>query len=720
MSGASLALEMLVCFGVTLCLLHYYGNWRKQHFLVTLAVFVAWYFSFLIVEVLPLDVSDTFYRRCLKKHGNLAINTSSYVLFSNSSLNFTTTARPTSAKVVPADPICQPPWSHLPDNVLPDLWRVVYWSSQILSWIILPIMQSYSYAGDFTVRGKIKTALFENAIWYGSYIVIFLILLVYVIARPDLQLDGTKLVIICITASNTWGLLLLVMLMGYGLVEIPRNVWNSAKLEYKLAHAYFKVSKLSVEREEAEEQLADVLEEVRKASENIRYKDPLRECIDIIIKKCPESSESLFSKGTDDYVDYDDYLKESGQKIVNTYSEKALVKLHRRVIVVTQTARRTQCQYNAELDQAFEHEDVMKNSSNTDRTFKSSFKKPSNYCCSIGPVFEWYWKIWISPILLRILAIILCLLSLALVWSEVTFFNTKPILSLCAIFINAVGAGYFYFYVELVSFFIIAYMCVCSYYTVFRMRIFNYYYFAPNHHTDPYSLLFSGLILCRLTYALSLNFLAMLHLDGHVTGANDKEESSFTTFMGHMDVLSFISKGVNLYYPMCVLLVCLATYFSLGTRCLNILGFQTFIIEDDMSTEYVNEGKDIVRRERRRKENLNGDGRKETWTERAESAKRRLHDRHTDRDRELHRGISRDQATSQTNLTGDDVKVVKYSRFDQENDRIELLSAADYDPDASTSGYNRDSYKRDSYNRESSSGFGWSPKKVPKNLFDDI
>lgn len=71
-------------------------------------------------------------------------------------------------------------------------------------------------------------------------------------------------------------------------------------------------------------------------------------------------------------------------------------------------------------------------------------------------------------------------------------------------------------------------------------------------------------------------------------------------------------------------------------------------------------------------------------------------------------------------MTGDDVKVVKYSRFDQESDRIELLSAADYDPNASTSGYNRDSYNRDSYNRDASSGFGWSPKKPPKNLFDDI
>ena len=51
-----------------------------------------------------------------------------------------------------------------------------------------------------------------------------------------------------------------------------------------------------------------------------------------------------------------------------------------------------------------------------------------------------------------------------------------------------------------------------------------------------------------------------------------------------------------MYYPMCVVLVCLATYFSLGTRCLNCLGFQTFIIEDEVSAEYVSEGKDIARR----------------------------------------------------------------------------------------------------------------------------
>lgn len=67
MSAAPFTVEMIFVFLVTLCLLHQYGNWRKQHWLVTIAVFIAWYFSFLIVFILPLDVSAVSWNhfRCL-------------------------------------------------------------------------------------------------------------------------------------------------------------------------------------------------------------------------------------------------------------------------------------------------------------------------------------------------------------------------------------------------------------------------------------------------------------------------------------------------------------------------------------------------------------------------------------------------------------------------------------------------------------------------------
>ena len=52
------------------------------------------------------------------------------------------------------------------------------------------MMQSYANAGDFTVAGKMKSALIENAIFYGSYLAIFVVCLIYVAIRPDINIDG--------------------------------------------------------------------------------------------------------------------------------------------------------------------------------------------------------------------------------------------------------------------------------------------------------------------------------------------------------------------------------------------------------------------------------------------------------------------------------------------------------------------------------------------------
>lgn len=63
-------------------------------------------------------------------------------------------------------------------------------------------------------------------------------------------------------------------------------------------------------------------------------------------------------------------------------------------------------------------------------------------------IVEWYWKVWLCPWLLRITAVLLFLLSVTLVWSEVTFFNNEPVLSIFALMIDGASVGYYYFYVE--------------------------------------------------------------------------------------------------------------------------------------------------------------------------------------------------------------------------------------------------------------------------------
>lgn len=63
-----------------------------------------------------------------------------------------------------------------------------------------------------------------------------------------------------------------------------------------------------------------------------------------------------------------------------------------------------------------------------------------------------------------------------------------------------------------------------------------------------------------------------------------------------MNVLSIISDGFNIYFPMLVLLFCISTYFSVGSRLLSMCGFQQFVGDVELTTELVDEGKEIVKR----------------------------------------------------------------------------------------------------------------------------
>lgn len=69
-----------------------------------------------------------------------------------------------------------------------------------------------------------------------------------------------KLKAIASSASNTWGLFLLILLLGVALVDIPRELWRSSQIDYTLRKVYFKLSKLNTEKLESEGALEDVLE----------------------------------------------------------------------------------------------------------------------------------------------------------------------------------------------------------------------------------------------------------------------------------------------------------------------------------------------------------------------------------------------------------------------------------------------------------------------------
>ncbi|GFR62686.1 LMBR1 domain-containing protein 2 [Elysia marginata] len=540
--------------------------------------------------------------------------------------------------------------------------------------LIMPMMQSYVKTGDFTVPGKIKSALIENAMFYGTYLLIFGICLIYVAARPDIDIDGEKLKIIGVTASNTWGLFVLVLMLGYGLVDVPRTLWNWSKTEYMLSNTYFKIAKLSTEKTEAEEALEDVLE-------------------------CPESTRQSLRGKMDDFEDYN--------QSPDALCESTLVNIHKKVIRRSFIKQRTSIQWANLMNTAVQWEDVLSNKQGSEKIYHHSDPKRAVFLFPwwrtvYTPAVEWYWKCLLRPYVYMAGAVILTIMSFMVVWSECLFFIKDPVLSLFAVFINLARENYDYAYIELASILTIAYLCFCAYFSVFKIRILNLYYIAPHHQTNEHSLIFIGAMLCRLTPPMCLNFLGLIHLDSHIVQDRRIEETSYTQIMGHMDVIAIIANGFNIYFPILIVLLCICTYFSLGSRLLSAVGFQQFIGDDDMTQELIDEGRELVAREKRRLERrADAEARRKNWTERFNDDSSR-----------------RNEVPLASDRRGERYTV---PRSPDEDDRSELLRQAepiDYKEDVVDSmrdvndGYQSRPARFSSTNRQGN--------RPPRNIFDDV
>lgn len=488
-----ISLEILACFILSTTLLHRYSDMVNNNIITVVGVFISWFFSFMVIFLLPADLNSTAYRQCLLDY-QASMNSTTTTLAPNNN-NTTTTHSPlnlttftnsssSSSLIIPQhlafidktnnltlmDSIetspsnssttltnpCITPWNYVTDSALIKLWRFIYWTSQLLTWLVLPIMQSYSMAGDFTTMDKLKSAVRANLIYYSSFGAIFTVLLIYVIFKNGF--DFANLKVIAISSSNTWGLFLLVILLGYGLVELPRFLINRSRYSQTLSRQYFRVARVNAEKCEAEEKLDDVLEEIHHAFTALGNTDdqsPLKHYLMQIVDKCPPDWKRR-SNAFRRQAAASNSAYEPDQSKFQTHDTRSMIRLHKKVISAVHFHRQITCKWDHVIKEVIEWEDVAKNQSEnhgplTSRTFKSTFPKERTIVNSLyTPKIEWLWKCLVRVWLLRISGIIMTILSLAVVWSEITFpITIFPLrLSIFAYFVDNFQSAQQYFYSE--------------------------------------------------------------------------------------------------------------------------------------------------------------------------------------------------------------------------------------------------------------------------------
>uniref|UniRef100_A0A915E2T7 Uncharacterized protein n=1 Tax=Ditylenchus dipsaci TaxID=166011 RepID=A0A915E2T7_9BILA len=275
-----------------------------------------------------------------------------------------------------------------------------------------------------------------------------------------------------------------------------------------------------------------------------------------------------------------------------------VIRLHKRVIDAVQDHHRCQAQWKSLICKALYLEDIelaeatrqlppkwttihTLDSSATSKPKSSGFLG-SNYQLPHSTRFLWH--VTLKRPLYLTFGIICAMMTGMIVWSECTFFVVYPQLSLAARILHNAAHGYHYKYIQMCAILIIFYLgCNAS--------------LSPNC-TDV------------------LEFFGMVHLDSHITSdAKFGVETQFTKLMGHLDVIPLLAKGINIYLPILIVLLCLGTWFRLGTRLLHSLGIDQFLDEDDMTGEMVQGGKALVTLERNRINRERGrEERNRAWT----------------------------------------------------------------------------------------------------------
>lgn len=136
----------------------------------------------------------------------------------------------------------------------------------------------------------------------------------------------------------------------------------------------------------------------------------------------------------------------------------------------------------------------------------------------------------------------------------------------------------------------LGYEALVAYSTLFRLQLFHYYRLIPHQQTDAFSIMFSASYLCRLAAPLSYNFMNFLH--------DQLEFSSFEVVMGKVDVVPFLGRHFNVYFPILIGVVCLATLFNVYSRIAACFKIKRFRFDEKFSDTKIDEGRSILQRER--------------------------------------------------------------------------------------------------------------------------
>ncbi|KAL3146885.1 hypothetical protein ABBQ38_014857 [Trebouxia sp. C0009 RCD-2024] len=456
-------------------------------------------------------------------------------------------------------------------KLLATWWRLAYWYGFAVQFTVLPFHQEYADSGHFTVGDRIRTAIRNNLIFYAVLVALAIGGLLLLLMTGNLA--PSNVLGFCVAASNAFGLIAGIFLMGYGLVAIPKELWRTADTKHYRKLLFHRAGVQADKAMAAHSEMSQVVALVHKVKGTFRRTDPCVKYMDRIVT----TADSHAAETQPALVELDDDVD------LDFFDRQDLGVLNRRLRKGIENYEREKALYDGIVLEYLELEDIVRNQNNPGGPFESTLHTAPPKALAY---LEWWWKCALRGPVLRLLSVLLAGFSVCIVLAEATISGALPNLSVFSRVLHR--TAHMQFATELLTFLFLCYPCLCAYYAIYKLGRFNFYLLVPGH-TTPYSLLANGLLMCRFAAPLAFNFMAAIAIppsSRHAEGDRDVQDTAFYAEFGELMMRQpLIGLDFQSYLPIAILPYMLLLAFNVFNRFAGLFTRSRLVeFEDDWET----------------------------------------------------------------------------------------------------------------------------------------
>jgi hypothetical protein len=442
-------------------------------------------------------------------------------------------------------------------------WRVTYWTTFFLAWLVLPVVRETILSGHFVLRRRFR----DGAYRYARSIVLMFCCGAMSVVAMAVHLRSLHLVTIVLPVlmalGNTYGLLLVSLLLGNGLVNIPKRLWRLACPANELRRARIVCCGAEEELFEAVMALEDVedrIEEVCRTAVCLRegtavggggameredgevalgggarrrrcWICPCRcfgvdevtefhECLEVLVRRKNETADVCSERRTRSRGggcgsprrrgrggDGEDEDYDGGE--INTMDVKYLVSLSSQLKTTQERVTSAQLRWN----HLMEHSRLF--SALMDDDYDDIADTNMRCCRKLQYHLQRLWVRYLRYPTYRCVSLITAALSIFVLLSEVTL--AAPLnLSPFSWTLHALDRHYYRhnnsstrILFQIAALIPLLYMSICVYTCLFQMSLLGPYCLRGNKQSNGVALVFNAQYLVRLQFSLGYNYLLM-------------------------------------------------------------------------------------------------------------------------------------------------------------------------------------------------------------------